>query len=264
MILDALFYEGTLSVMLLIAYFYFEPKFNVPSKKFLSMYNACRMLIALPFAEFLYGFILQDKACLGQPLCYGTPDIFQHNLTYDIFFLRVNDTSNGAHWIDYMLLPIIFFLTFYLTRDAWFSALNAGFMVFLHEIIWFAFYWVEYYNIYQTEGWLNDIAFFLLVSMIGFIGFVKYRKWFVNAFFIGVAIPVYIFYLALWYVMDGLKVTVINNTALGSSTQFLITQWYNDLATNQWEVYGWILIFGLFTINLFWVKHFGRIEKNIL
>ena len=95
MILNALILEGTISMCLLFAYFYVEPKFNKPSNNFLSMYNALRIVICLPFAEFLYGFLMQSDACkAGNNLCFATPDIFSHSLMYDIFYLRVNDTPN--------------------------------------------------------------------------------------------------------------------------------------------------------------------------
>lgn len=247
MIFSALLYEGGLSIALLVAYFYVEPKFNIPTKKFLSMYNGLRMLICLPFAEFIYGFLLQDQACLNKPLCYGIPDIFQHNLTYDIFYLRVNDTVNGAHWIDYMFIPIIFFLTFYFTKDAFFSTLNAGFMVFVHETIWFGFYWLAYFQYFVSEGWYNDLAFFILVSTMGFIALKKYGYYYKNSV-MAFGTLLYTSFIATWYFAWQMKVTVINNTQLGNANNFLATQWYGNFTTNAFEVYSWVIIFAIFVL----------------
>ena len=248
MIFNALFYEGTIAISILLLYFYVEPKLNIPSKNFISTYNALRCLIALPFAEFLLGFILQSQSCLNKPLCYGVPDIFQHSIIYDIFYLRVNDTGNGAHWLDYMLLPILFFITFWVTKDAFFSALNAGFMVFLHEVIWFIAYWFEYFQYFKTEGWFNDIAFFILVCTIGFVGIKKYGKrysW--MYFYYGIAwYCVWIFY---WLFDFGLHVTVINNSNLGNSQQFLETVYYSNFTINAFEVFSWLIIFTVFLVN---------------
>jgi len=251
MIFNAMFYEGTLAILILIVYFYIEPKYqNSKEKGFFSFRTICNLIIMLPFAEFIIGFLLQSNQCsLTNKFCFAVPDIFRHTLWYDIFYLRVNDAGNGAHWLDYMFLPILFFITFWVTKDAFFSALNAGFMVFLHEVIWFITYWFEYFQYFKTEGWLNDIAFFILVCTIGFIGIKKYSKryswiW----FYYGIAW--YCVWILYWLFDFGLHVTVINNSNLGNSQQFLETIYYNNFSINALEVFSWIIIFTVFLVNI--------------
>lgn len=230
------------------------------------------LLLGLPFMEFFVGFMLQSNACKAissysqifetpsKFLCVAVPDLFSHSLYYDIFFLRVNDTVNGAHWIDYMFLPAIFIFTYHLTRDPFFSALNSAFMVFYHEVIWFAFYWFKYYTAYQYEGWFNDFAFFLLVCTFGVIGFVKYRDYFLTKRFFGVS-TAYILFLVYWYLKDNFEVTVINNTHLGDSLKFLITQWYYLPIPNQDEVISWVIIFSGFLLNVWLVSRSKKVES---
>ena len=250
--ISALLYEGILAISFLFLYFWIEPRVSKNKKSF--MYVAFCALISLPFIQFLVGFILQSQSCETKNnfFCVGTPDIVTHSFYYDIVFLRVNDTINGAHWIVYMFLPILFFITFYFTKDVFYSALNAGFMVFIHEVIWFLFYWLRYFDIFMNEGWFNDIAFFMLVCSIGFIGLKKYGKYYSTTFFF-FGLFVYLAYLELWF-LNGFKVTVINNTALGNSRLFLETIWYNDPTTNFWEIGSWVIIFSVFVINivLYW------------
>src|SRR5689334_19494205 len=103
MIFSAILYEGILSICALVLYFYVEPRFNVEGKGFFSSKNICTIIISIPFMQFLVGFIFQSQTCetANNYLCFGYPDILNHSLFYDIFYLRVNDTFNGAHWLDY-------------------------------------------------------------------------------------------------------------------------------------------------------------------
>lgn len=259
MIFNALVYEGGLALAAMVFYFYVEPRYNSGFMKI-----AWKLIIPLPFMEFLIGFLLQSQACSpDNRFCVSIPDIFRHSLYYDIFYLRVNDTTNGAHWIDYMFLPLLFFFTYLLTKDAFFSALNSAFMVFYHEVIWFAFYWFKYYTAYQYEGWMNDFAFFLLVCTFGVIGFVKYRDYFRSKRFFLVTAS-YVLFLVYWYVKDNFEVTVINNTQLGNSLKFLITKWYYMPIPNQDEVISWVIIFSGFLINTYLVWRKRKIESSKL
>ena len=263
MILNALLYQGSLAIIIAVLYFYVEPRLK-HEKGFFASRNIVSMFLMIPFAEFFVGFLLQAEGCSpDNKFCIAVPDLFRHSVFYDIFYLRVNDTYNGAHWIDYMFLPLLFFFTWFLTKDAFFSALNSAFMVFVHETIWFAFYWVAYYQKYQYEGWFNDFAFFLLVGVIGAIGIIKYgKRYYSNQWFLNFGLSVYVTFLVYWYIIDDFKVTVINNTALGDSLKFLVTQWYNDPLTNELEVFSWVIIFLIFVVNIYLVKRKEN-ESNI-
>lgn len=258
MIFNALIYEGILTLCAFVFYFYVEPKYNnsnvffTVNKRAFTNRDVFSLFVALPFMSFFVGFLLQDQACINKPLCYGIPDLFQHSLYYDVFYLRVNDALNGAHWLDYMLLPIMFIVTFHYTKDSFFSALNAAFMVFIHEIIWFVMYWTVYYFAFQYEGWLNDFAFFMLVCGIGIIGFVKYKKYYWNKIF-ALGLVIYSAFLVFWYFADNFEVTVINNTQLGNNLEFLITQWYYLPLPNELEVFSWLIIFEVFLVNVWFV-----------
>lgn len=264
----ALFFETVLASCILFLYFYIEPRFNKKTKKsrihfvdfyfvylyiepkFLSMYNVFRMIIILPFMEFILGFLLQAKSCTtgSFSFCIAKPDIFTHSLFYDLFFLRVNDQPNGAHWIDYMFIPILFFITFYFTKDAFFSALNSAFMVFTHEVLWFIPYMIKYAPYLQYEGVISDVAFFILVGTIGFVGFTKYKRYYLNlTIFSGLG--VFIGYLIAWYFLFNYQITTVNNVFLNSGSQFLQTQWYYSPVVNEIEVISWITIFLVFLVN---------------
>ncbi len=254
---QASYYLCALAIFLLFSFFFIEPRWNttkilIQTKTYRVRHRDIAMcLTSIPFMYLLIGFLLQS------------PELLRHSVSYNIFFLRTQDNVNGAHYFDYLMIPIMYFIALFLFDfDGFYSALTAGFLAFVHESIWFVFYYLTYGQYFNSNEAIWDFSFIIFISTVAFIYVKKYPSRIKTKVF-GLGVACYVLFLELWY-SQGFKVTVINNTSIGNVKNFLSTVWYWDKSTNEFEVFSWIIIFCVFLLNLFYVRNREKIrEKNL-
>lgn len=158
------------------------------------------------------------------------------SLLYDVFMLRVNGMANGAHVWTYMTIPVMFALAWRIWGDEWRAFLASTFMVFIHEGVWFIFYYAKYLLTidWDSELWA-DATFLILISTFGLI---FWRKYSLNKLWVIVA-PQLVYDLA-WYLI-GFPITATNNRTQMTIT-YGVTVWADALWVNQIEVFGWWLM----------------------
>ncbi len=180
------------------------------------------------------------------------PFFEQNNLFFNLFMTRVNNQETTAHSISYLTIPIFFFYCLYRTKDSWRSALASAFIVYLHESIWFVFYYLNYWNTinWQTEI-IADVNFLLLICTFGQIYYKKYgfsnKVWGI----VGSQIVYDIFWFAI-----GFPITCTNNS--DAMIRFGVTQWIDNLLVNMLEVGGWLI---LLYFSILWV-HLDTLNKT--
>jgi hypothetical protein len=167
------------------------------------------------------------------------------NLLYDIFLIRVNGEMSAHVW-SYLTLPTFYVVSYYYWRDAWRSFLGCGLMAYIHEAIWFIYY---YFSIAYTQIRISDVNFILLITPILLIYMNKYR--FNLSLLKFVVMPQFLFD-AIWY-SQGFHITVTNYPSLQ------LTQYAADLYTNGIEISSWLL---LLTTMLMWLTLNRRKEKD--
>jgi len=216
-------------VALSIAWLYFEPRYNHKKITHSSSFMEIFWWIAFPV-----GFLIIATNIIAST-SWRFP-ITQADLMYDLFMTRVGNLETTAHSISYLTLPIFFFYSFYRTKDSWYSALATGFIAFVHEAIWFVFYWAVYYDFLDVKSEFLPVAnFMILIVTIGILYFVKYGlDWLVY-----LTVVTQIMYDIIWSLL-GFPITCTNNS--GAMIRFGITKWFYDIGINAIEVMGWLFL----------------------
>jgi hypothetical protein len=159
------------------------------------------------------------------------------SLMYDIFIIRVGGRPDYAHVWTYMVIPTVFFTAWKKIRlTTWQAFLSATFMVFLHEGIWFIFYYSRYFTLFElAKAAFSDFNYLALVASF----FLVYWKVYgLNRRILIVVLPQFL-YDGLWFVL-GFPITYSSDPRI--SALYNIPQWTGVLWVNQIEVSGWLLM----------------------
>lgn len=162
------------------------------------------------------------------------PPAYAHGWLYAL--LEYRQTPNGAHGSSYVLVLLLVLIASIKWDDALKGIIYGGLMVFIHEGMWFPFYYIT------NWGDLNfplDGAFILWLLSMFYIATRKYH--------IVISKKSLIPYLALllgWFSV-GFPVTVRN-----VSRVYFETQWYGDIWVEGIEVVSWMIVFVIFLWNL--------------
>ncbi len=161
------------------------------------------------------------------------PDSLE-NLWYDLFIIRVNNMPNGAHVWSYVTIPVLYFVILLWSKDEWYSFGVSVFHVFLHEGIWFVFYYLEYWGEinWETEFYA-DLTFLMLICTFGVIYSIKY-----SLKSLSLVIGGLFFFDFIWFCF-GMPITSTNSR--DQMLEYGLTIWANDLSVNAVEVVGWLL-----------------------
>lgn len=164
------------------------------------------------------------------------PPLWKEGIVDAIFVFR--QIPNGAHVTSYMTVFVIVILASMRWDDSLKALLYGGLMVFVHEGLWFPFYYAS------NWGSLNiplDIAFAVWIGAMGYVGWKKYHM---KVWWSGVGI--YFGFLMSWFSL-GFPITVKN---ISYQAIFYKTQWYGNFQAESNEVVSWLLIFSVFVYGL--------------
>jgi hypothetical protein len=199
--------------------------------------------------EIIFGlFIIDVMAALIVYIIGGA--IIEHaltaNLWYDFIFARVNNGLDAARVSTYIMIPTMFFIAYVLVRNEWKALAFALYMPAIHETFWEIFYYVQYWQYFQTSAiWVEYLSFAFMLCTLLFVPIYKYRKW-MPLTTVGI-----FFYSLWWYMQEGFRVTVsVVTPTLWVPGKLDTTIWYGDLGVNLIEVCSWVLVFILMIIDI--------------
>lgn len=174
---------------------------------------------------------------------------------YLMFFLmaRASGAPNGAHLLSYIPLPFLGLYVAWKYRkgvflDVYQGILIVAFGVAIHETIWLLVYFARYYvelGLLLSTNFIEDFFFFVMCIML-IHAFWKYPgrtmplrtfKWPIVAYSV----------FMLWWFIEGVPVSTINNWQLGQGI-YGITQYWADPFVNGIEIFSWVFIAAMFFV----------------
>ena len=154
------------------------------------------------------------------------------------FLLVARQTPNGAHITSYVLVFVLVLIASLKFDDSLKALFFGGLMVFVHEGLWFPFYYLTNWGFVNA---LEDLAFFLWILSLYWVA-TKFYRLKINK----VGVVVFLGYLIGWLSI-GFPVTVKNVSKFAVGYQ---TPYYNSFFVNSIETVSWILIFAVFVWSL--------------
>ena len=170
-------------------------------------------------------------------------------LVYDFIFLRTGDLGSARVSTQLVILAL-FLLSYYITRDVYFSSAFSLFMAFFHEMVFQILFELtpnahlqgEFYSIVQLLSYLQaSIALGFLSKKLGSSYYQQVSKW----------ISLWLVYMLIWFTFFNYNITVFNF----SYKVFTQTVYYSSLSVGFLEWFSWYGIFAIFVYALIKVKY---------
>lgn len=200
-------------------------------------------------SAFLFNLLFQDTDCNGNFFCYSNPDFLKHSIEYDILFLRAGLNPQNAHWSVELLIPIFFFITMFITGRVKFAGIYTVFWLCFHEILWGI-----------TQLYVNypfSLIWIILLSIIVVSTIMIKPKLFVNWSFV-IVYCLSVSFLGTWASIDNLHVTVTIENGI-----VVLTDYYNSMVTNFFEVGLWVIMFILLVLHIIRHKYVFKVKEDI-
>lgn len=185
------------------------------------------------------------------------------NIRYDLIFARASKDPNSAHLMSYLPVPAIGLWVAWKFRtgdglpNSYLGLIVSAFGVVIHEGEWIVGYYIFYvkYLTYATSYNVLSDVFFVVMLYIFFYVYKNYPFQQIslrNLRWVAIGLALYLF---LW-ALNGYHITTANNFLI-TKTQFNITQWWADPATNAWEVGSWLWTYFLMVLAIARVRPKG-------
>lgn len=208
---------------------------NKEKKEFLMNF-----IFIAPFCVLLFGTLLSSDNCGGYNtsfFCSGYPQILQHNVTYDLVFLRAAPKIEGAeHLSSALFLALVPIIVFDLTRNGRFAFWTGILYALQHEGYWLLGGFIAHY-FFGTLNFYNNFYGSLyysgVITVVSFFIIRRYRNIYFTKEFL-ILILSYIGYLVFWTFKNGFEITV--SGGLGKP---ILTPFYWDFTTNLLEAGSW-------------------------
>jgi hypothetical protein len=155
----------------------------------------------------------------------------------NFLFARTTPSFYSAHTFSYLVIPIVYFISLYLTRNEFFSFAYTGFISVMHELSWVLFTPITAYTFGWNYPWLAGTINYLLLDLA--LGYVVLRQYKLRNTFI--AVCGFIAYNGLWVALLGFAFTV-SIVGLQHPIVYVKTPFFWNAEVNLVENFGWILV----------------------
>jgi hypothetical protein len=187
---------------------------------------------------------------------------------YNLALARVTDNPFSAHVFSYITIPLVYFAALWLTRNEFFSFAYAASTVFLHEFTWYVYTTAfifrsgaadcGFFFCLQVQPTLiSSTAFVVMICAFGAVLLHLYKfpwKWFMVPF-------AYTWLFdSVWFWVNDWHVTVSIFDVVGAA-QYAATPFYYDLGANLFENVGWITLFPIMIVALWFAMKHWKIER---
>jgi hypothetical protein len=178
---------------------------------------------------------------------------------YNVAFARVVNDPFAAHVFSYITIPLVYFSALYLTRNEFFSFAWAASTVFLHEFTWYAYtaLFIFRTGLIAQPTLISSSAFVVMICAFGAVIIHVYKfPW--KLFMVPFAYT--LIFDSVWFWWNNWHVTVSIFDVLGRA-QYSATPYYYDLGANLFENVGWVSLFPIMVIVLWFAMKRWNIER---
>jgi hypothetical protein len=155
----------------------------------------------------------------------------------NFLFTRTTNDFYSAHTFSYLVIPVVYFISLYMTRNEFFSLAYTGFISVMHELSWVLFTPITAYTFGWNYPWLAGTINYLALDLA--LGYVVLRQFKLKNTFI--AACGFIAYNGLWIALVGFAFTV-SIIGLQHPIVYVKTMFYWNPLVNAIENFGWILV----------------------